>query len=60
MAYDFKQEAMAFTNELYYRNEPEPQDIRRADLGYVTETFERALRAAYAAGRSDSRKYRNL
>lgn len=49
MAYDPIHEAKACTNELYYRNGPAPEDIRREDVAYVTETIERYLREALAA-----------
>jgi hypothetical protein len=52
--YNFEEEATGFTNELFYRDGPEPRDIRREDAALVKETFARALREAYAAGQRDA------
>jgi hypothetical protein len=49
-----EEEAQGYTNELFYRNGPEPNDIRRQEAPLVKETFERALREAYAAGQRDA------
>jgi hypothetical protein len=52
--YNFEEEATGFTNELFYRDGPEPRDIGRQDAALVKETFARALRDAYAAGQRDA------
>jgi hypothetical protein len=42
------------TNELFYRNAPEPNDIRRQEAPLVKERFERAPRETFAGGQRDA------
>ncbi len=49
--YDFSQEAIICTNELYYRYGSMPRDISRLESEYVKETIERYLQEAFNAGK---------
>jgi hypothetical protein len=49
--FDTELEAKACTNELFYRNGPTIEDIRKSDAQFVKDTIERCLREAFAAGR---------
>jgi hypothetical protein len=51
--YDVQDEAIACVNELFYRNGPTPEDIRKQDVPYVTQTIARYLQEAYMSYRGD-------
>ena len=50
MSYNQSHEAKACVNELYYRDGPQPKDIRLEDAEYVQEVIQRYLQEAYSEG----------
>lgn len=47
---DIDHEAKAAVNEMFYRNGPTPEDIRRGDAAYIEEIVSRYMWEAYNAG----------
>jgi len=50
MEYNVNEEAIAATNELFYRNGPTPEAIAPSDAKYVIEVLFENMQAAYYAG----------
>lgn len=52
--YDSSSEAMACTNELYYRSGPTPEPLGFKEVPLIVETVQRYLDEAFAAGRKEA------